>query len=62
MARSEATDLLNFRLVANGVFEYVRVLTPEGIVAASIFPADMAADQRELVGSDSSLRSLPRGS
>lgn len=54
VARSEATDLLNFRLVANGVFEYVRVLTPEGIVAASVFPADMPAELRELVGSDSS--------
>jgi GAF domain-containing protein len=54
VARSEATDLLNFRLVANGVFEYVRVLTPEGIVAASVFPEDMPADQRELVGEDSS--------
>jgi GAF domain-containing protein len=54
VARSEATDLLNFRLVANGIFEYVRVLTPEGIVAASVFPADMPAEQRELVGTDSS--------
>lgn len=54
VARSEATDLLNFRLVANGIFEYVRVLTPEGIVAASVFPEDMPADQRELVGADSS--------
>ena len=49
VARSEATDLLNFRLVANGIFEYVRVLTPEGIVAASVFPEDMPADQRELL-------------
>lgn len=54
VARSEATDLLNFRLVANGVFEYVRVLTPEGIVAASVFPPNMQAGQRELVGADSS--------
>jgi GAF domain-containing protein len=54
VARSEATDLLNFRLVANGVFEYVRVLTPEGIVAASVFPADMPPELRELVGADSS--------
>lgn len=54
VARSEATDLLNFRLVANGVFEYVRVLTPEGIVAASVFPAEMPQELRELVGSDSS--------
>ena len=32
----------------------MRVLTPEGIVAASIFPPDMPSELRELVGSDSS--------
>jgi GAF domain-containing protein len=52
VARSEATDLLNFRLVQNGIFEYVRVLTLDGIVAASVFSADMPSDQRELVGAD----------
>lgn len=54
VARSEATDLLRFRLVENDVFEYVRVLTPEGVVAASIFPPDMPAEQRDLVGADNS--------
>ncbi|MBK8136012.1 MAG: GAF domain-containing protein [Anaerolineae bacterium] len=54
VARIEATDLLRFRLVENDIFEYVRVLTPEGIVAASVFTADMPAEQREVVGSDSS--------
>ena len=54
VARSEATDLLRFRLVENDVFEYVRVLTPDGVVAASIFPPDMPAEQRDLVGADNS--------
>lgn len=54
VARSEATDLLRFRLVENNIFEYVRVLTPEGVVVASVFPPEMPAEQRDLVGADNS--------
>lgn len=54
VARTEATDLLRFRLVDNGIFEYVRILTPEGIVAASVYPPTMPESERDLVGANNS--------
>lgn len=52
VARSEATDLLRFRLIENGLFEYVRVVSLDGVIAASVHPLDAQVAESEVVGVD----------
>lgn len=61
VARSEATDLLRFRLIESGLFEYVRVVTPEGVIAASVYPLDDESPQHEIIGTDISRSTAFRG-
>lgn len=52
VSRSEATDLIRFRLVENRLFDNVRVLTLEGIVTISAQPTDIPSADLDLVGAN----------
>lgn len=54
VSRTEATDLIRFRLIENRLFDNVRVLTLEGIVTISAKQNDIEASELDLVGANNS--------